>query len=64
MVYEHRPLSLEDARKTYLPSDDERVYWPKFTREHVATHATLKDGWCVIHAVSYTHLTLPTIYSL
>ena len=53
MVYEHRPLSLEDARKTYLPSDDERAYWPKFTREHVATHATLKDGWCVIHERVY-----------
>ena len=53
MPYTHRELSLDDARKTYLPSAEERSYWPKFTREHVATHATLKDGWCVIHERVY-----------
>jgi len=53
MPYTHRELSLENARKTYLPSAEERSYWPKFTREHVATHATLKDGWCVIHERVY-----------
>ena len=41
-------LSVVAALKR-APTDDERARWRKFTREDVAAHARLADGWIVVN---------------
>ena len=41
-------LAVVDALRR-APTDDERARWRKYTREDVAAHARLADGWIVVH---------------
>ena len=41
-------LAVVDALRR-APTDDERARWRKFTREDVAAHARLADGWIVVN---------------
>ena len=41
-------LAVVDALRR-APTDDERARWRKYTREDVAAHARLADGWIVVN---------------
>ena len=62
------PLTNESCSKIteyyaglYRPINDNNMPWPG---QLISMNALLIWYWCADQAVSYTHLTLPTIYSV